>query len=86
MPKANKPPAPPPSPAPSATRHLFGGRKPDQRAASVTSERIASDLETFRKAGGRIEVLGVTRSLTRIGNDAATAPPVAARPPTKPRR
>lgn len=32
----------------------------------LTSERISSDLEAFRKAGGRIEVLGNTRVLTKV--------------------
>ena len=32
----------------------------------LTSERISSDLEDFRKAGGRVEVLGTTRVLTRV--------------------
>ncbi len=32
----------------------------------LTSERIDRDLEAFRKAGGRIEVLGNTPVLTRV--------------------
>lgn len=32
----------------------------------LTSERISRDLENFRKAGGRIEVLGNTPVLTRV--------------------
>ena len=32
----------------------------------ITSESIAADLAAFRKQGGRIEVLGNTRVLTRI--------------------
>ncbi|MDH5823724.1 hypothetical protein QFW77_12070 [Luteimonas sp. RD2P54] len=32
----------------------------------VTSDRISEDLAAFRKSGGRIEVLGITRVLTRI--------------------
>lgn len=62
---------------PSSTSHLFGGRKPNDRGAAMTSERIASDLAEFRKSGGRIEVLGITRSLTRIdgGDQPATAAP-----------
>lgn len=30
-------------------------------AKQSTSQRIASDIDAFRKAGGHIEVLGVTR-------------------------
>jgi len=33
---------------------------------TLTHERISSDLEAFRKAGGRIEVLGNTRVLTKV--------------------
>ncbi|WP_024890628.1 hypothetical protein [Luteimonas huabeiensis] len=76
-----------PSPAPASASHLFGGRKANDRGATVTRARIEADLAAFRKAGGRIEVLGVTRSLTRIDpdadaaakTDAAAAPKPAAR-------
>jgi hypothetical protein len=47
-------------------------RKPAESAkaaGSLTSERISDDLDAFRKAGGRIEVLGNTRVLTRIDDD-----------------
>lgn len=37
----------------------------------LTHERIAEDMAAFKKAGGRVEVLGVTRTLTKI--DAAPA-------------
>lgn len=54
-----KPPTPPSS-----------DRRPDTPATktggSLTSERISDDLAAFQKAGGRIEVLGNTRVLTRI--------------------
>lgn len=70
---------------PSNTSHLFGGRKAVDRSGGMTRERIADDLEAFRKAGGRIEVLGVTRSLTRIGQG-ADAPPAPAQPSPRPRR
>ena len=52
---------------PSKTSHLFGDRKSGERGGAMTSERIASDLENFRKSGGRIEVLGITQSLKKIG-------------------
>ena len=58
----------------ATTRHLFQ-KKPDPKV-QVTSERIAEDLKAFRKAGGRIEVLGATRVLTRIDGDGATPAPV----------
>ncbi|MBO9716404.1 MAG: hypothetical protein J7507_06240 [Pseudoxanthomonas sp.] len=45
-------------------------RKPaaesSKSAGSLTSERISDDLDAFRRAGGRIEVLGNTRVLTKI--------------------
>ena len=59
--------------APSGTTHLFaqGERK---RAPAMTSERIAHDLAAFRSNGGKIEVLGTTRSLKKIGVEPAPAP------------
>lgn len=42
------------------------GRRPSKTAAPLTSECIARDLAAFRKGGGRIEVLGNTRVLTRV--------------------
>lgn len=36
-------------------------------AQPLTSERIAADLAAFRKAGGRIEVLGNTPALKKQG-------------------
>lgn len=93
MPRAKTPTAPaappagqaPPSQSPqsqSNTRHLFaGGRKPNERGASMTSERIANDLAQFRKSGGRIEVLGTTRTLTKV--DAPAAPPAPEAVPRK---
>ena len=58
----------PPSP-PSADRRPAGDS--GKSGGSLTSERISGDLEAFRKAGGRIEVLGNTRVLNRIA-EAAT--------------
>jgi hypothetical protein len=40
-------------------------RKPNQTATS--HERLAADLEAFRKSGGKIEVLGNTSTLKKIG-------------------
>ena len=86
MPRAKKSPTTPSNIPPSKTSHLFGSRKTVDRGGSVTSERIADDLAAFRKAGGRIEVLGMTRTLTRIdgGGDAPSTQP--ATPPSKSRR
>ena len=71
----------PPSP-PSADRRPAGDS--GKSGGSLTSERISGDLEAFRKAGGRIEVLGVTRALKKIDPEAEAAPQPAA--PAKPRR
>jgi hypothetical protein len=61
---------------PSNTSHLFDGRnKGNDRGAAVTSERIASDIEEFNKAGGHIEVLGVTKALKKIDGGGDHAPP-----------
>jgi hypothetical protein len=73
-------------PAPSKTTHLFGPRKAKERT-DVTHESLSADIAAFRKAGGRIEVLGVTRSLLRIGLEGDEPPPVPANPsPTRSRR
>ena len=74
-----------PGSGPTSTTHLFTGRKAKE-APTVTSERISADIEAFRKTGGQIEVLGVTRSLQRIGPDAdASAPPAFPAPTARPR-
>ena len=54
-------------PVPAAPRKptAVSGKVP----GSLTSERISSDLDAFRKAGGRVEVLGNTRVLTKIDGD-----------------
>ena len=77
MPSPKKPaPAPTPAapPAPPKTGHAFSSRKPPDRNG-LTHERLAADLEAFHRAGGRIEVLGITRALRRIGTDAEIAAP-----------
>ncbi|MDH5833967.1 hypothetical protein [Luteimonas kalidii] len=53
-----------------------------KRPPAMTSERIADDLDAFRKAGGRIEVLGTTRSLKKIGLDEEQAAVVPSTKPT----
>lgn len=60
------------------TDGTFRRKEPDSRA--LTSERIAHDLQNFQSAGGRIEVLGVTRVLKKLDEagtpDATTPQPV----------
>jgi hypothetical protein len=62
-------------PAPKA-RARRPGRKTAETAQQkkVTSERISADLVDFKKAGGRVEVLGVTQVLTRVGEPDAVKP------------
>src|SRR3546814_8059143 len=36
----------------------------------LTSDRISADLADFQKAGGQLEVLGVTRVLKKLGESA----------------
>ena len=74
--------AAPPAIAPSKTSHLFAPRKANDRTP-VTREAIEADMEAFQQAGGKIEVLGTTRSLQRI--DADVAPPAAPAKPTSSR-
>lgn len=52
-------------------------------APTPTHQRIAADLAAFREAGGKVEVLGVTRVLTRVDN-AGAAP--ASKPPRADRK
>lgn len=73
-------------PTASKTAHLFASRKAKERPG-VTHESLSADIAAFRKAGGCIEVLGVTRSLLRIGRDGEDPLPAAAMPsPARPRR
>lgn len=72
-----KPPSPPEPASGNRASPLFQSRKPAERNAALTRERIAEHMEAFRQAGGVIEVLGTTRALQRIGlpADAAAEPP-----------
>lgn len=51
---------------------------------SLTSEQIAAHLAAFKRAGGTVEILGVTRTLKEIGTQSATT--AAAPPKAAPRR
>lgn len=76
--------AAPPAIAPSKTSHLFAPRKANDRTP-VTREAIEADMAAFQKAGGKIEVLGITRALHRIDADPSGAPPPAPAKPTSSR-
>ena len=85
-PKNPRPPGTSPPPiAPSKTSHLFSGRKVATKGP-ITREAIEADLEAFRKAGGKIEVLGVTNTLRHIGPNGSTAPTDPPPTPAKRRR
>jgi|GEM_PF-574955 len=81
-PKKTTPESRPAEPRPSGTSRLFSPRKSKDKPA-LTHERIAEDLETFRKSGGTIEVLGTTRTLSKIDPDDDSSPPP--RPANAPR-
>ncbi|MBD8524632.1 hypothetical protein [Pseudomarimonas arenosa] len=55
-----------PSTSASASANKWPARKSSDRGATLTHERLDEQLEAFRKAGGKIEVLGTTRSLRNI--------------------
>ena len=57
------------------TKSTMPPQKNAPRNIAVTRQRLDEDIAAFRKAGGRIEVLGTTHSLKKIGNDAAPAQP-----------
>ena len=69
-----------PTIAPSATSHLFADRKGKQ-APNLSHERIAADIAAFRKAGGKVEVLGNTPILRSVpfGKATTATAPVAAK-------
>lgn len=62
-------------------------RKSSERGATLTHERLDEQLEAFRKAGGKIEVLGTTRSLRNIDvpQETKSASSVAASAPKRSR-
>ena len=49
---------------PATGKMPFTAKEPARRL--LTSERIADDIEAFESSGGHIEVLGVTRVLTKL--------------------
>lgn len=48
----------------SGSANVFRGSKPDAR--NLTSEQIADHLAAFERSGGKVEVLGVTRTLKHL--------------------
>lgn len=67
------------------TTHLFDQRKDDKRK-TLTHEQISDDLDAFKRAGGKIEVLGNTLTLRTIPISARqdATPPDSKTPKAKP--
>lgn len=67
MPRARKPLAAAATPAATKpTAQKWQSRKPAEKGNTLTHERLEEQMKAFRKAGGKIEVLGTTRSLRNI--------------------
>lgn len=60
----------------TGSANVFRGTKPDAR--NLTSEQIADHLAAFERSGGKVEVLGVTRTLKHVLPVAADVAPAAA--------
>jgi hypothetical protein len=45
----------------------------NEKGGALTHERLKADLEAFRKAGGRVEVLGNTRVLKKVDGQEGNA-------------
>ncbi|MFC0679664.1 hypothetical protein ACFFGH_17640 [Lysobacter korlensis] len=65
----------------TGSANVFRGNKPDAR--NLTSEQIADHLAAFQRSGGKVEVLGITRTLKHVLPVAAEAVPAAAPAPAK---
>lgn len=65
------------------TTSPFGKPSPDKE---VTHERIAADMDAFSKAGGQVEVLGVTPLRRKPEKDAVASTNGAAAKKTAPAR
>lgn len=64
----------------TGSANVFRGNKPDAR--NLTSEQIADHLAAFQRSGGKVEVLGITRTLKHV-LPVAEAVPAAAPAPAK---
>ncbi|WP_235974272.1 hypothetical protein [Luteimonas deserti] len=73
MSTSTKPAAPQKAPLPTAERK-------SKQAPTLSHDRIAADIAAFRKAGGKVEVLGNTPIQRRVtpASGAAVTPAVAA--------
>lgn len=64
---------------PAAKRRSRASSRKNSAATMLTSERIAADLAAFRKAGGKIEVLGNTKVFKSAGPMRSATKKTAAR-------
>lgn len=62
MPQAKKP------------HRIAPGPRKQPPKGQMTHEAIAADIDAFRDKGGKIEVLGVTRTLLRVDADPVQSP------------
>lgn len=51
---------------PPTAKTARGGAGADKAQKGLSRERIEADMAAFRKAGGRVEVLGTTRVLKKV--------------------
>lgn len=73
---------PPALRVPNSSSSPFRADKSGTRG--LTSDQIADHLAAFKRAGGKVEVLGVTRTLRQIGAPVVPEAPAAAATATKP--
>ncbi len=52
----------------------------------IESEQISTDIAAFEKSGGKVQKLGATKVLLKIGPVDEANPPPAARPSGRPRK
>ncbi len=84
MPRRKNTPDPAPAIVAPKSARVFSPRKTKDNH-TLTRERIASDLDAFRKAGGTIEVLGITHTLKSKGPDSENVPPARPASATTPK-
>lgn len=75
------------TPKPAVAKTPAASERKSKQAPSMSHDRIAADIAAFRKAGGKVEVLGNTPIQRRV-TPATGAPAVtpAAATPTRARR
>ncbi|WCE06536.1 hypothetical protein [Pseudoxanthomonas sp. JBR18] len=56
----------------TSSKMTMAKNKSGEKGGALTHERLQADLEAFRKAGGRVEVLGNTRVLKKVDGQEGT--------------